>query len=70
MIVSELITLLEKCPKDWIVMMDVENSLKNESLTILDGLGEEIGEFEFGVDDVLVGGGTSKGFVFLSEDLL
>lgn len=59
--VSELILLLEKCPKDWIVMYDAENALKNGSLT---------DENNIGVDDVLMGCGTERGFVFLSEDSL
>lgn len=70
MVVSELISLLEKCPKDWIVMMDVENSLKNEDIIMKYDTGEDVGEFEFGIDNVLIGGGTTKGFVFISEGLL
>lgn len=61
MIVKELIDLLKKCNPNDIVMFDMENSLKN-------GAFEEDEETHFGVDDVLIGKGTLKGFVFLQED--
>lgn len=58
--VSELIELLERCPEDAIVMYDMENALKNTGFM----------EHHVGVDDVLIGMGTNKGFVYLAEDLL
>lgn len=62
MLVKELIELLQMCDPNDIVMFDAENSLKNRTL-LYDG------ENDFSVDDVLVGGGTLKHFVFLREDL-
>ena len=65
MTVKELINELEKCNPDDIVMYDPENAIKNESV----GTSQEIVEC-YGVDDVLIGGGTTKGFVYLVEELL
>ena len=70
MTVEELIKELKKCPRDYHVMFCMESSLKNEALTIVDDLGEEYTETSFSIDDVLVGGGTERGFVYLSEELL
>lgn len=65
MTVKELINELEKCNPDDIVMYDPENAIKNESV----GTSPEIVEV-IGIDDVLIGSGTSKGFVYLIEELL
>lgn len=46
-------------------MYDPENAIKNES----GGASPEFVE-DYGVDDVLIGSGTEKGFVFLTEELL
>ena len=60
MTVKELIWRLLDCNPSDLVMFDLENSLENDnSLT----------EKEFSVDEVLIGGGTLKGFVFLREEL-
>ena len=61
MLVKELIELLQMCDPNDIVMFDAENSLKNKALYD--------GENDFSVDDVLVGKGTTKHFVFLRENL-
>lgn len=63
--VKELINELKKCNPDDIVMYDPENAIKNES----GGTSPEFVE-DYCIDDVLIGGGTTKGFVFLSEELL
>ncbi len=65
MTVKELINELEKCNPDDIVMYDPENAIKNESV----GISPEFVE-HYGVDDVLIGSGTIKGFVYLAEELL
>ena len=62
--VYELIELLNRVPdKNDIVMFDPENGFKNEGI---DGYGA----VRFSVDDVLLGHGTSKGFVYLVENEL
>ena len=63
--VKKLINELKKCNPDDIVMYDPENAIKNES----GGTSPEFVE-DYCIDDVLIGGGTTKGFVFLSEELL
>ena len=63
--VTELINELKKCNPDDIVMYDPENAIKNES----GGTSPEFVE-DYCIDDVLIGGGITKGFVFLSEELL
>ena len=65
MTVKELINELEKCNPDDIVMYDPENAIKNENV----GISPEIVEV-YGIDDVLIGSGTIKGFVYLVEELL
>lgn len=70
MTVKELIAQLQKCDPDDIVMYSIENSLWNEDYTIFDAARKEVCEYDFGIDDILIGGGTTKGFVFLTEDLL
>ena len=64
MIVKELIELLETVQdKNSIVMFDPVNGFKNEGIIGYDAV-------RFSVDDVLVGYGTQKGFVYLTEDEL
>ena len=64
MTVKELIELLEKVPdKNDIVMFDPLGGFKNEGI-------EGYDDIHFGVDDVLVGYGTNKGFVYLTEEEL
>ena len=60
--VKELMELLSKCPKDAIVMYDIENSIKNESWMP--------GDYDstLPIDDVSIGMGTWKGFVILEEE--
>lgn len=55
MIVSELIKILQRCPQDAIVMYEVNEINEDE-------------EKHYPIDDVLVGSGTIKGFVFLAEE--
>ena len=61
MTVKELINELEKCNPDDIVMYDPSNAIKNENDNI---------DAVYGIDDVLIGSGTIRGFVFLAEELL
>lgn len=64
MTVNELIELLERVPdKSNIVMFDPLGGFRNEGIKGYD-------DVDFSVDDVLVGHGTLKGFVFLTEDEL
>jgi hypothetical protein len=71
--VFELIKELKKCPQDSIVMYNFENSYDNEVNGVENNYGFDVlaehREFEMGIDDVLVGSGTLKGFVFLTENL-
>lgn len=62
--VKELINELKKCNPDDLVMYDTANAIKNEN----DCTSPEVGE-DYGIDDVLIGSGTNKGFVFLTEEL-
>lgn len=66
--VKELIELLKRCPQDNIVLYDMENSLKNESYVTRNDNGENFIETIMGIDDVLIGSGTLKGFVYLVEE--
>ena len=66
--VKELIELLKRCPQDDVVLYDKENSLKNESYVTRNDNGENIIETIMGIDDVLIGSGTRKGFVYLVEE--
>lgn len=66
--VKELIELLKRCPQDNIVLYDMENSLKNESYVTRNDNGENFIETIMGIDDVLIGSGTLKGFVYLAEE--
>lgn len=56
MIVSELMEILQRCPQDAIVMYQFEKISESD-------------EPHFPIDDVLVGSGTLKGFVFLAEEI-
>lgn len=69
--VYELIELLQKCPNQGaLVMFDIEPSIKNGDLQIIeDAIGEET-EKHLGVEDVLIGHGTQKGFVYLADEVL
>ena len=62
MTVSDLIKKLQKCPPDSIVMYNVKQAIENESIA------EDLDEYDCSVDDVLIGGGTIRGFVFLTEE--
>lgn len=71
MLVRELIDFLQKCPQDAIVMYDFENAWINDD----DGAfhfdrSDTPSEWHMAVDDVLVGQGPLRGFVFLSEDFI
>jgi len=64
MTVKELIELLQRVPdKNNIVMFDPSGGFINEGIEGHDDL-------DFEIDDVLVGTGTNKGFVYLTEDEL
>ena len=65
MTVKELINELKNCSPADIVMYDPENAIKNES----GGTSHEFVEC-YCIDDVLIGSGTTKGFVYLTEELL
>lgn len=67
--VYELIELLEKCPdRGAFVMYDATEGIKNNALTVYDDMGEEQQEPHFSVDNVLVGSGTLRGYVYLTEE--
>lgn len=69
MTVQELIEQLQKCPKEWLVMYDAETECNNEALVLMQA--EEwsrCNEYDMAIDDVLIGGGSSRGFVFLSAE--
>ena len=69
MTVGELIALLRKCPEDSLVMYDAEVECDNEALTIMQAeTWEKYTEYSMGIDDVMIGGGTSKGFVYLTAE--
>lgn len=71
MTVAELIAELEKCNPNDIVMYDFENSFTNDNFERMKDIQERHDcEWHCSVDDVQVGGGTLKGFVFLTEELL
>lgn len=60
MTVIQLIQELRLCPDNYIVMFDVEQSMENGSL------GEA--ETALPVDEVQIGTGTERGFVYLTEE--
>lgn len=72
--VSELIEMLQTCPQDAIVMYDFENAFTNE----VNGNSSDYGfdyrvkerYYSMSVDDVLIGVGTLRGFVYLTEELI
>lgn len=68
--VKQLIELLNRCPQDAIVMYDIEPCIKNGDLIIVENAIEENTETHFGIDDVLIGSGTLKGFVYLADEVL
>ena len=69
--VYELIELLQTCPDQGaLVMFDIEPSIKNGDLIIVENAIEEETEKHFSVEDVLVGTGTAKGFVYLADEVL
>ena len=70
--VHELIELLKRCPQDAIVMYDFENAFTNDEDERIFGFEREPrpSEFSMSVDDVKIGCGTSRGFVYLTEDLI
>ena len=68
MTVGELIELLQKCPKDWPVMYDSETHCMNEAITMVNDTGEVTEEYSMDIGDVLVGGGTTRGFVYLTAE--
>lgn len=72
MLVHELIELLQRCPQDAIVGYDMENAFTNDEDERIYGFDREArpSEFYMGIDDVLIGHGTHKGFVFLTEALI
>ena len=78
MTVSELITELKKCNPNDLVMYNFENAFSNDEYERNYGdmdkrYGEnrdKITEWDMSVDDVLIGSGTIRGFVFLTEELL
>ena len=71
MLVKELIEKLQKCIPEDSVMYNFENSFANDNFERAEELyNRHDCEYDCGVDDVLIGGGTMKGFVFLTERLL
>lgn len=69
--VKELIEELKKCNPEDIVMYNFENSFINDNFERMRDLQERHEcEFDCSIDDVVIGSGTLKGFVFLRETLL
>lgn len=69
--VKELIEELKKCNPNDIVMYNFENAFTNDNFERMHDLQERNEcEFDCSVDDVAIGCGTLKGFVFLRETLL
>lgn len=71
MLVKELIEELQECNPEDIVMYNFENSFVNDNFERVRELksGHDC-EYDCGIDKVLIGSGTAKGFVFLAEELL
>ena len=61
--VKELINELQKCNPDDIVMYDADKSFTIQDIQAMN----DYIDTHFGVDDVLIGHGTLRGFVYLSE---
>ena len=69
--VKELIEELKKCNPDDIVMYNFENAFTNDNFERMHDFQERNEcEFDCAVEDVAIGLGTLKGFVFLRESLL
>ena len=69
--VYELTELLQKSPDQGaLVMFDIEPSIKNGDVDIIENAIEEETTKCFSINDVLVGTGTLKGFVFLADEVL
>lgn len=71
MTVRELSEQLKKCPQDAIVMYDFENAWINDD----DGAyhfdkSDTPSEWHMPVDHVMIGNGTLRGFVYLTEDYI
>ena len=68
--VKELIKQLQKCNPDDLVMYDARKALQNEDWYLMDCAGDNVTETpNLGIDDVSIGTGTNRGFVFLSDTL-
>jgi hypothetical protein len=59
--VKELIAELQKCNPEDLVFFDLYNSIQNNETQTFE-------ELYFSVDDVFIGRGTERGFVYLSEE--
>lgn len=59
--VKELIAELQKCNPEDLVFFDLYNSIQNNETQTFE-------ELHFSVDDVFIGRGTERGFVYLSEE--
>ena len=72
MTVYELIEELKNCPQNAIVMYDFENAFTNDETERMLGFDREKkpSEFSMSIDEVMIGGGTTKGFVYLRESLI
>ncbi|MBP0989302.1 MAG: hypothetical protein J6S92_13645 [Oscillospiraceae bacterium] len=70
--VHELIAELKKCPQDAIVMYDFENEFINDEDERLFGFERDPkpSEYHMSVDEVMIGWGTTKGFVYLRAELI
>ena len=68
--VKELIELLQGCNPEDIVMYDAENAMWNEHQGVWCTDPEGSTEVEYGVNDVLIGCGTIRGFVYLVDKKL
>ena len=60
--VKELIAELQKCNPEDLVFFDLYNSIQNNEIPTFEQ------ELHFSVDDVFIGRGTERGFVYLSEE--
>ncbi len=71
MLVSELLEELKKCNPDDIVMYNFENAFTNDDFERVNEIvSRHDCEWDCSVDEVMIGGGTLSGFVFLREELL